>query len=164
MSVIKPEAYVNDTAVVHESARIGRGTKVWHFAVVHEGAVIGEDCVIGQGCYVGPGVRIGNGVRIQNHVNVFAGVTIEDDVFLGPCVVFTNCKNPRAYTRGRIDKTHVHKGATIGANATIVCGTSLFRYCFVGAGSVVTKDVEAYGIVWGVPARLTGYAEGRVRP
>lgn len=154
MSVIKPEAYVNDTAVVHESARIGRGTKVWHFAVVHEGAVIGEDCVIGQGVYIGPGVVIGNGCRIQNNVSVYEKVTIEDSCFLGPSVVFTNCKFPRAYVRGELLPTHVKKGASIGANATIVCGVTIGSYSMIGAGAVVTKDVQDYVTVLGNPARF----------
>ncbi len=160
--MIKPEPYIDDTAVVHETARIGRGTKVWHFAVVHADAVIGEDCVLGQGVYVGPGVVIGNGVRIQNHVSVYAGVTIEDACFIAPSVVFTNCLKPRSYTKGRIDKTLIRKGATLGANSTIICGHTIGRYAFVGAGSVVTRDVADYEIVYGVPARYKGHVEGRL--
>ena len=162
MPVNKPEAYIDDTAVVHESAKLGRGTKVWHFTVVHADAVIGEDCVIGQGCYVGPGVRIGNGCRIQNNVSVYAGVELENDVLVGPSAVFTNCKRPRAYAKGEIERTLVCRGATIGANATIVTGHVIGRYAFVGAGSVVTHDVDDYAIVWGVPARVTGRVEGRL--
>jgi UDP-2-acetamido-3-amino-2,3-dideoxy-glucuronate N-acetyltransferase len=156
--------FVHPSAIVDDGAVIGAGTKVWHFVHVCAGAVIGEDCVLGQNVYVGPGVRIGRGVKIQNNVSVYEGVEIEDDVFLGPSCVFTNVKNPRAASRGDFEKTVIRRGATIGANATIVCGGSIGRYAFVAAGAVVTrKDVPDYALVMGVPATQIGWVdeEGR---
>jgi len=150
--------FAHESAVVDGGARIGAGTRIWHFAHVCAGAVIGADCTIGQGCYIA-GVRIGDGVRIQNHVSVYDGVTVEDAVFLGPSCVFTNVVNPRAEVSRKHEyrATLVRRGATIGANATIVCGVTIGEYAFVGAGAVVRHDVPAYALVVGVPARQVGW-------
>lgn len=147
--------FVHETAVVDEGASLGAGTKVWHFVHVSSGAVVGEGCVLGQNVYVGPGVRIGRGVRVQNNVSVYAGVEVEDDVFLGPSCVFTNVVRPRAFREQKdaFADTRVGRGATIGANATIVCGHDIGAYAMVGAGSVVTRDVPAHALVVGNPAR-----------
>ena len=146
------------SAVIDEGARIGEGTRIWHFVHVMPGAVIGRDCVIGQGCFVG-NVRIGDGVRIQNNVSVYDGVTLEDHVFAGPSCVFTNVMNPRSEVNRKHEfrPTLVRRGATIGANATIVCGVTLGAYAFVGAGAVVRADVAAHALVVGVPARQVGW-------
>ena len=150
--------FAHETAVVDEGARIGEGTRIWHFAHVSAGAVIGRDCVVGQGCYVA-GVTIGDRVRIQNHVSVYDGVTLEDGVFLGPSCVFTNVINPRAEVSRKDEymTTLVRRGATIGANATIVCGATIGEYAFVGAGAVVRRDVAPFALVVGVPARRIGW-------
>lgn len=148
--------YAHESAVIDEGSLIGKGTCVWHFSHISEGAVIGENCVIGQNCYVGPNVKIGNGVKIQNNVSVYEGVTLEDDVFCGPACVFTNDKYPKAYQSNRDNwlPTLVKKGASIGANATIVCGVTIGKYALVGAGAVVTKDVPDGKTVYGNPARV----------
>jgi UDP-2-acetamido-3-amino-2,3-dideoxy-glucuronate N-acetyltransferase len=150
--------FAHASAVVDDGAQIGAGTRIWHFAHVTGTAVIGRDCVIGQGCYVA-GVRIGDRVRVQNHVSLYDGVTIEDGVFLGPSCVFTNVINPRAEVSRKHEymSTLVRRGATVGANATIVCGVTLGEYAFVGAGAVVRRDVPAYALVVGVPARRVGW-------
>lgn len=152
--------FVHESAYVDEGAKIGEGTKIWHFSHVMTGAQIGKGCVLGQNVFVGKDVRIGNNVKIQNNVSVYEGVELEDDVFCGPSMVFTNVKNPRsAYPRrGQYTKTLVKRGATIGANATIVTGVTLGEWSFVAAGAVVTKDVPSYAIVAGVPARIIGWA------
>ncbi len=152
-------ATVHPTAIVDEGALIGDGTRVWHWVHVCAGAVIGRNCSLGQGVYVGPRVRIGNGVRIQNHVSVFEGVTLEDDVFCGPSMVFTNVVNPRSHVprKDEYRPTLVRRGASIGANATIVCGTTIGRHAFIGAGAVVTRDVPDHALMVGVPARRTGW-------
>ena len=152
--------FVHESAYVDEGARIGAGTKVWHFSHVMSGAEIGENCVLGQNVFVAKGVRIGNNVKIQNNVSVYEGVELEDDVFCGPSMVFTNVKNPRSAfpRRGQYTKTIAKRGATIGANATIVTGVTLGAWCFVAAGAVVTKDVPAYAMVAGVPAKIVGWA------
>lgn len=152
-STIHASAYVDDGAV------IGAGTRIWHFAHVNAGAVIGDRCSLGQNVVVMPGVRIGNNVRIQNNVSIYEGVELEDDVFCGPSMVFTNVVNPRAHVsrKHEYQRTLVRRGASIGANATILCGITLGEYSFVGAGAVVTKDVPAYALVTGVPARRTGW-------
>ncbi|HLU66630.1 MAG TPA: acyltransferase [Kofleriaceae bacterium] len=150
--------FAHQTAVIDGGARIGQGTKIWHFTHVSSGAVIGAGCVVGQGCYIAD-VEIGDRVRIQNNVSVYRGVTIEEGAFLGPSCVFTNVVNPRGDVR-RMDQlrpTRVGRGATVGANATVVCGVTLGPYSFVGAGAVVTRDVPAHGLVAGVPARLVGW-------
>jgi UDP-2-acetamido-3-amino-2,3-dideoxy-glucuronate N-acetyltransferase len=152
-------AQVHETAVVDEDVHIGEGTRVWHFVHVCRGAHVGARCVLGQNVYVGPGVRIGDGVRIQNNVSVYAGVVVEDDVFLGPSCVFTNVVRPRAFIEQKdaFAPTRVGRGATVGANATIVCGHHIGAYAMVGAGAVVTRDVPAHALVVGNPARQRGW-------
>jgi UDP-2-acetamido-3-amino-2,3-dideoxy-glucuronate N-acetyltransferase len=151
--------FAHQTAVVDEGATIGSGTKVWHFSHVMGGARIGERCSIGQNVYVGNRGVVGNGVKVQNNVSIYDDVVIEDEAFLGPSCVFTNVINPRSFVERKNEymKTHVGRGASIGANATILCGITLGEYCFVGAGAVVTKDVPAYGLVYGAPARPQGW-------
>ncbi len=151
--------FIHPTAVVDENAEIGEGTKIWHFVHVSSDATIGENCVLGQNVFIDIGVQIGDRVRIQNNVSVFKGVKVEDDVFLGPSCVFTNVINPRAFVQRKSEfrPTLVRKGTTIGANATIVCGHQLGAYCFVGAGSVVTSEVNPYALMVGNPARRVGW-------
>jgi UDP-2-acetamido-3-amino-2,3-dideoxy-glucuronate N-acetyltransferase len=138
---------------------IGEGTKIWHFSHIMLGSKIGKSCTIGQNVMIAPNVSIGNNVKIQNNVSVYEGVIIEDDVFLGPSMVFTNVTNPRSFIsrREEFKETLVKRGATIGANATIICGNTIGRYTFVGASAVVTKDVPDYALVVGNPARITGW-------
>jgi len=160
-----PQSDIPDGVHIHESAyvdppvQIGRGTRIWHFTHVLAGAQIGDDCNIGQNVMVGPGVRIGNRVKIQNNVSVYPGVTLEDGVFCGPSCVFTNVMNPRAEIERKDEfrPTLVRRGASIGANATIVCGATLGRYCFIAAGAVVTGDVPDFALMAGVPARRIGW-------
>ncbi len=157
---IKDKGYfVHPSSYVDRKVSIGKGTKIWHFSHVMKGARIGSNCSIGQNVFIGEDVKIGRNAKIQNNVSVYAGVTLEDDCFCGPSVVFTNVRNPRsAHPRnGKYVKTLMKKGATIGANATIICGVTLGRYSFVGAGSVVTKDVPDYVLVVGNPARWAGW-------
>ncbi|MGC8814138.1 acyltransferase [Dictyoglomus sp.] len=151
--------FVHESSYVDEGVEIGEGTKIWHFCHILRGSKIGKNCVLGQNVMVGPNVKIGNNVKIQNNVSVYEGVEIEDDVFCGPSCVFTNVINPRAFIerKNEFKKTKVKKGATIGANATIVCGVTIGEYAFVGAGAVVTKDVLPYALVVGVPARQIGW-------
>jgi UDP-2-acetamido-3-amino-2,3-dideoxy-glucuronate N-acetyltransferase len=151
--------FVHPSSYIDEGAEIGAGTKIWHFCHVMAGAHIGERCNIGQNVVVLPQVVVGNNVKIQNNVSLYTGVIVEDDAFLGPSMVFTNVVNPRSHIprRDQYQTTRVCRGASIGANATIVCGVTLGRYCFVGAGSVVTKDVPDYALVYGSPARLRGW-------
>ena len=151
--------FVHASSYVDEGAQIGRGTRVWHFCHVNRGAVIGERCSLGQNVVVMPGTRLGNNVKVQNNVSIYEGVECEDDVFLGPSMVFTNVVNPRSHVsrKHEYQRTPVGRGASIGANATIICGNALGEYCFVGAGAVVTRDVPAYALVTGVPARVTGW-------
>ncbi len=153
------EAFVHESSYVDDGAQIGAGTKIWHFCHVMPGAIIGRDCTLGQNVVVMNKVRVGDRVKIQNNVSVYEGVTLEDDVFCGPSMVFTNVINPRSHVarRSEFRPTLVKRGASIGANATIVCGATLGEYCFVGAGAVVTKDVPAYGLVTGVPAKHSGW-------
>jgi UDP-2-acetamido-3-amino-2,3-dideoxy-glucuronate N-acetyltransferase len=153
------EAWVHPSAFVDDGATIGAGTKVWHFCHIMPGAVIGERCSLGQNVVVMPGTRIGNNVKIQNNVSIYEGVVLEDDVFCGPSMVFTNVINPRSAVSRKDEyrQTLVQRGASIGANATIVCGVTLGRYSFIGAGAVVTKDVHDYALMTGVPARRTGW-------
>ncbi len=150
---------VHDTAVVDEGCRIGAGTKVWHFTHLMTGCVIGKNCNIGQNVVISPGVVLGDHVKVQNNVSVYTGVTCEDDVFLGPSCVFTNVINPRSAISRKKEflPTKVCKGASIGANATIICGCVIGEYAMIGAGAVVTKDVPAYALVIGVPARRVGW-------
>ncbi len=149
---------IHETAIVEPGARIGTGTHVWHQAHVHDGAAIGRDCVLGKNVFVDATVVIGDRVKIQNNVSVYRGVTLEDEVFVGPSAVFTNDRQPRANNPGwEITPTLVHEGASIGANATIVCGIEIGTWAMVGAGSVVTRSVEPYQLVVGVPARPAGW-------
>jgi UDP-2-acetamido-3-amino-2,3-dideoxy-glucuronate N-acetyltransferase len=154
--------FKHESAYVDEGAKVGKGTRIWHFCHVMAGAEIGEGCTLGQNVFVAKGVRIGNGVKIQNNVSVYEGVTLEDEVFVGPSAVFTNVRTPRAsFPRNRPEDflpTVVKRGATIGANATIVCGVTIGEWAFVAAGAVVTKDVPPYALVAGVPARRIGWA------
>jgi len=155
-----PPFFVHETAVVDEKVRIGAGTKIWHFSHVLSNSLIGEHCNIGQNVVIGPEVAIGNRCKIQNNVSVYKGVTLEDGVFCGPSMVFTNIYNPRAEI-GKMDQvrpTLVKKGATIGANATIVCGTTIGRYAFVGAGAVITRSIPDHALVVGNPAKQIGWA------
>jgi Carbonic anhydrases/acetyltransferases, isoleucine patch superfamily len=151
--------FAHDTATVDAGAAIGAGTKIWHYSHIMQGCTIGEKCNIGQNVVVSPDVVLGNNVKIQNNVSVYTGVTCEDDVFLGPSCVFTNVINPRSAVNRKSEyaKTRVGKGATIGANATIVCGHDIGAYAFIGAGAVVTKTVLDYALVVGNPARQIGW-------
>ncbi|MFN8294064.1 MAG: DapH/DapD/GlmU-related protein [Chitinophagales bacterium] len=158
MSVTK-EYYVHESAIVDEGCTIGKGTKVWHFSHIMPNCTIGENCNIGQNVVVSPDVVLGNNVKIQNNVSIYTGVICEDDVFLGPSMVFTNVTNPRSAVnrRGQYAKTTVKKGASIGANATIVCGHDIGEFAFIGAGAVVTKHIPAYALVVGNPAKQIGW-------
>ena len=151
--------FAHETAIIDPNCLIGEGTKIWHFSHIMSDCIIGEQCSIGQNVVISPQVRLGNRVKIQNNVSVYTGVICEDDVFLGPSAVFTNVINPRSaiIRKNEYLPTIVKKGATIGANATIVCGITLGRYAFVGAGAVVTKDIPDYALVVGNPARQTGW-------
>lgn len=153
--------YAHPTAVLDAGCRVGAGSRIWHFCHLAAGAVLGENCSLGQNVFVADGVTLGRNVKVQNNVSLYEGVTCEDDVFLGPSVVFTNVRNPRSAVPRRgaahYQPTHLERGVSIGANATIVCGVRLGQYAFVGAGSVVTKDVPAYALVYGNPARPHGW-------
>lgn len=151
--------FAHETALIDEGCMIGEGTKIWHFSHVMSGCRLGKNCNIGQNVVISPEVVLGNNVKVQNNVSVYTGVTCEDDVFLGPSCVFTNVTNPRSAVnrRGQYAKTHVGKGATVGANATIVCGHNIGAYALIGAGAVVTKTVPDYAQVVGNPARQTAW-------
>jgi UDP-2-acetamido-3-amino-2,3-dideoxy-glucuronate N-acetyltransferase len=151
--------FIHSTACIDEGAVVGDGTRIWHFSHIASGARIGRNCSLGQNVYVADGVTVGNGVKIQNNVSLYSGVHLEDDVFCGPSCVFTNVINPRSQVsrKAEFQETRVRRGATIGANATIVCGVTVDRYGFVGAGSVVTKDVPQYALVIGVPGVQIGW-------
>jgi UDP-2-acetamido-3-amino-2,3-dideoxy-glucuronate N-acetyltransferase len=151
--------YKHESSYIDDGAEIGDNTKIWHFTHVMGGAKIGNNCVLGQNVNVGSKVVIGNNVKVQNNVSIYDGVIIEDGVFCGPSCVFTNVFNPRATVERKDEfrKTLVKEGATIGANATIVCGVTLGKYCFIGAGAVITKDVPDYALVYGNPAKQCGY-------
>jgi len=154
----KKSYYVHESSYIDDGAEIGEGTKIWHFSHIMSGAKIGKNCSLGQNVNVGSGAVIGDGVKIQNNVSVYDDVVIEDDVFCGPSCVFTNVINPRAFVerKNEYKKTVVKKGASIGANATIVCGVTIGEYALIGAGSVVTKDVPAYALFYGNPGRNHG--------
>lgn len=149
----------HETAVIDEGAIIGAGTRIWHFSHICSSAIIGMGCSFGQNCMVSGGVRIGDRVKVQNNVSIYEGTEIEDEVFLGPSCVLTNVSNPRSQVsrRALYERTQIRRGATVGANATIVCGTTLGRYAFVAAGAVVTRDVPDYGFVMGVPGEQVGW-------
>jgi UDP-2-acetamido-3-amino-2,3-dideoxy-glucuronate N-acetyltransferase len=153
--------FAHESCYIDEGVEIGEGTKIWHFSHIMTGVKIGQKCSFGQNCVVGPNVTIGNGVKAQNNISIYEGVEIEDDVFLGPSMVFTNVINPRAFIvrRDEFKKTLLKKGCTIGANVTIVCGVTIGEYAMIGAGSVVTKDVPPYALVYGNPARQHGVVD-----
>ncbi len=156
--------FIHPTAIVEENVEIGENTRIWHFAHVRRNAKIGYSCVIGKGVYVDEGVRIGNRVKIQNFVSVYKGVTIEDDVFIGPHATFTNDKYPRAFGDRELVETLVKRGASIGANSTIVCGVTIGEYAMIAAGAVVTKDVPPFALVMGVPGKIRGFVCKRGHP
>ena len=151
--------FVHESSYVDEGCEIGEGTKIWHFSHIMKGCKIGKNCNIGQNVVVSPDVNLGDGCKVQNNVSIYTGVVCEEGVFLGPSCVFTNVVNPRAFIERKREyrKTTLKKGASVGANATIVCGHNVGRYAFVGAGSVVTKDVPDYAMVYGCPAEIRGY-------
>lgn len=148
--------FKHETAVIDQDVKVGEGSKIWHFTHISEQAIIGKNVILGQNVFVGKGVVIGDGCKIQNNVSIYEGVTLEENVFIGPSAVFTNVNFPRANIeqKNKFLKTLVRKGATIGANVTIVCGNTLGENCFIGAGSLVTKDMDSNGLYYGVPARL----------
>jgi UDP-2-acetamido-3-amino-2,3-dideoxy-glucuronate N-acetyltransferase len=156
---MEKEYFAHETAVIDEGCKIGKGTKIWHFSHIMTGSEIGENCNIGQNVVVSPLVKLGRNVKVQNNVSIYTGVICDDDVFLGPSMVFTNIINPRSeiIRKDSYESTVVEKGASIGANSTIICGIIIGRYAFVGAGAVVTKDVKPYALVVGNPARQTGW-------
>jgi len=151
--------FSHETAIVDKSVEIGKGTKIWHFSHILSGTKIGKNCSFGQNCVVGGDVTIGNGVKVQNNVSIYKGVEIEDDVFLGPSMVFTNVINPRAFIQRKEEfkPTLLKKGCSIGANATIVCGVSIGEYALIGSGAVVNRDVKPYALMVGVPAKQIGW-------
>ena len=155
----KKEFFCHESSYVDEPCKIGKGTKIWHFSHIMKNSVIGKNCNIGQNVVVSPGVRLGNNVKIQNNVSVYTGVFCEDDVFLGPSMVFTNVINPRSAVNRRDEymKTIVKKGASIGANSTIICGNNIGKYAFIGAGAVITKEVPDYALVVGNPSKIIGW-------
>jgi UDP-2-acetamido-3-amino-2,3-dideoxy-glucuronate N-acetyltransferase len=156
---MEKEFFAHETAVIDDGCKIGKGTKIWHFSHIMTSSEIGENCNIGQNVVVSPGVKLGKNVKVQNNVSIYTGVICEDDVFLGPSMVFTNIINPRSaiVRKNKYVSTVVERGASIGANATIVCGNKIGRYAFIGAGAVVTKEVKPYALVIGNPARQTGW-------
>ena len=150
--------FIHPTAEVSKDAIIGEGTKIWHHVQIREGVIIGKNCILGKCVYIDKNVKIGNRVKLENRVSVYQGVTIEDDVFVGPHVTFTNDRLPRSFSKDwKIIPTLVKKGASIGANSTIICGITIGKYALIGAGSVVTKDIPDHGLVYGNPARLRGF-------
>ena len=151
--------FIHESSYVDKNIQIGQNTKIWHFSHILSNTEIGDNCSFGQNCVVGPNVKVGNGVKVQNNVSIYEGVEVEDDVFLGPSMVFTNVINPRAFIvrREEFKKTLLKKGCSIGANATIVCGVTIGRYALIGAGAVVNKDVSDFALMVGVPARQIGW-------
>jgi len=164
--MIEKKYFVHESAYVDQGAEIGDGTKIWHFCHIQTGARIGSKCIFGQNCNVGNDVIIGNNVKVQNNVSIYTGTVIEDDVFLGPSCVLTNVSNPRSQVvrHSLYEKTLIRRGATIGANATIVCGITLGRYCFIAAGAVVTKDGPDYAFIVGVPGKQKGWMSRHGHP
>lgn len=156
---MEKEYFAHDTAVIDNGCKIGKGTKIWHFSHIMSGSEIGENCNIGQNVVISPGVKLGRNVKVQNNVSIYTGVVCEDDVFLGPSMVFTNIINPRSaiIRKDSYLSTVVEKGASIGANSTIICGNKIGTFAFIGAGAVVTKEVKPYSLVVGNPARQTGW-------
>ncbi|HOV11096.1 MAG TPA: acyltransferase [Bacteroidales bacterium] len=156
---MEKDFFVHETAIIDQGCKIGKGSKIWHFSHIMAGCELGENCNIGQNVVVSPGVKLGSNVKVQNNVSIYTGVVCEDDVFLGPSMVFTNIVNPRSAVirRDQYVKTVVKKGASIGANATIVCGHDIGEYAFIGAGAVVTKEVPAFALVVGNPAKQIGW-------
>ena len=163
---MQKEYFAHPTSIVDEGAVIGVGTKIWHFSHVFSGAVIGENCSFGQNVMVADGVTIGRNVKVQNNVSIYSGTVIEDDVFLGPSCVLTNVSNPRSQIvrRGVYERTHLRKGCSVGANSTIVCGVTLGQYAFVAAGAVVTKNVDDYTLIKGVPGQPAGWISRHGHP
>lgn len=153
------EYFAHETAVIDLGCEIGKGTKIWHFSHIMSGCTIGDSCNIGQNVVISPSVKLGRNVKIQNNVSVYTGVVCEDDVFLGPSMVFTNVINPRSHVNRRSEyvETHVRKGASIGANATVICGNEIGEYALIGAGAVITKPVKAFALVVGNPAHQIGW-------
>ena len=151
--------FAHETALVDAGTSIGEGTKIWHFSHILPDTTIGQDCSFGQNCVVGPNVSMGSGIKVQNNVSIYEGVEVEDDVFLGPSMVFTNVINPRAFIRRKeaFKKTLLKKGCTVGANATIVCGVTIGEYALIGSGAVINKDVKPYALMVGVPAKQIGW-------
>lgn len=156
---MEKDYFVHESSYVDDGAVVGKDTKIWHFSHIMSGAVVGERCNIGQNVVISPQVVLGNNVKIQNNVSVYTGVTCEDDVFLGPSCVFTNVINPRSHVSRKDEyrKTVLKQGCSVGANATVICGHTLGKYCLIGAGSVVTKDIPDYALAVGIPARVIGY-------
>ena len=153
------DCFIHETTIVDENVTIGKNTKIWCFCHILRNTVIGERCNIGQNCVIGANVTLGNGVKVQNNLSIYEGVEVEDDVFLGPSVVFTNVINPRAFIerKSEFKKTLMKKGCSVGANATVVCGVTVGKYSMIGAGSVVSKDVPDFALVYGVPAKIPGW-------
>lgn len=153
------EFFVHESSIVDDQVEIGNGTKIWHFSHILSHTMIGNNCSFGQNCVVGPKVHVGNGVKVQNNVSIYEGVEVEDDVFLGPSMVFTNVINPRAFIQRKEEfkKTLLKRGCTVGANATIVCGITIGEYALIGSGAVVNKDVKPYALMVGVPAKQIGW-------
>jgi UDP-2-acetamido-3-amino-2,3-dideoxy-glucuronate N-acetyltransferase len=156
---METEYFAHPTAIIDEGCTIGKGTKIWHFSHVMSNCTLGQNCNLGQNVVISPEVVLGNNVKVQNNVSIYTGVTCADDVFLGPSCVFTNVTNPRSAInrRGQYEKTHVGKGASIGANATIVCGHDIGEFAFIGAGAVVTKNIPSYALVVGNPSKQIGW-------
>ena len=151
--------FIHSTSIIDNNVQVGEGTKIWHFSHVLSNSTIGRNCSFGQNCVIGPNVKIGNGVKVQNNISIYDGVEIEDDVFLGPSMVFTNVLNPRSFVvrKEEYKKTILKKGCSVGANATVICGISIGEYALIGAGSVVTKNVKSFEMVYGVPAKHQGW-------
>ncbi|MEO6165997.1 MAG: acyltransferase [Chitinophagales bacterium] len=159
MPAEEPTYFAHETAVIDEGCAIGKGTSIWHFSHVMQQSVIGENCNLGQNVVISPGVILGSNVKVQNNVSIYEGVICEDNVFIGPSVVFTNVINPRSAIsrKNQFEKTLVKKGATIGANATVICGNTIGEFAFIGAGSVVTKEIKPYALVIGNPGKQIGW-------